>query len=115
MVLVFLISILLVVVMVYRIIGLPVRYTPHEKEILRHAVVAQAKIISIEYTGKKQKLHPEITFQLDVFTASGEPYKTESTTFVSVYKLSKFIPDSIISVKYDPKNKKTVVIEKEFK
>ncbi|MEB8434454.1 hypothetical protein OO007_19610 [Cocleimonas sp. KMM 6892] len=96
----------------YKVFGPFVKRTSNEKVILDEGVIYKAKVITLVDTGGRQERHPEVTLNLEMLPQSGIPFEVEITTYVSVYQLSKLVPGSIITLKYDPRYPDSAVIMK---
>lgn len=96
----------------YKVFGPFVKRTSNENVILDKGTIYKAKVITLVDTGGRQERHPEVTLTLEMLPESGSPFELKITTYVSVYQLSKLVPGSIISLKYDPKYPNSAVILK---
>ena len=97
----------------YKIFGPSVKRSINEKK-LNDVVekVSKAKVISMMDTGERQERNPQLKLKLEIMPELRESFEVEVVTFVSLYQLSNFVPGSILSVKYDPKFPRSVVILK---
>ncbi|KAG1651249.1 Secreted effector protein PipB2 [Nymphon striatum] len=95
----------------YKVFGPFVKRNSNEKVILDEGTIYQAKVLTLVDTGGRQERHPEVTLTLEMRPQQGTPFEVEITTYVSVYQLSKLVPGSIITLKYDPKFPDSAVIK----
>ena len=106
-------TVVFVGVLLYKVLGPPVKVTDREKSISKSGIQATARVISMRDTGRRQERHPELHFKLELLRPGSDPLPVEVTSVVSVYQLADVVPGSLIKVTYDPDDPQSVVILKQ--
>ena len=84
------------------------------KDVWDNGVAGAARVLSIHHDGGGINGDPEISFELEVRPADGEPYELSTSAIIDKICLPQVQPDNDIRVRIDPNDKNFVVIDEKI-
>ncbi len=105
------INVLLYVLPLVLVFGGLALWEARDEAILERGLPASAKVLEVRDLNTNIGVDPLISLRLQVFPPNGSPYETETKLVVSRLAMAYYRPGITVSVKYDPKKPKRVVVE----
>jgi len=97
--------------LIYKAFGSTFKNMAGNSNVLKTGVSAPAVILAVQDTGVTMNDNPQARIHLRVMPLGGEPFETETTTFVGRFQVAMLVPNASVMVKYDPNDKTKVAIE----